>query len=83
MAQKSRFTGTDGFQKRQADSEKIALALDFYFRGLSFRKVVDHFRQVHRLRLSPMTVIWTSSPCRRTHDDRLAFFLRSSPCANS
>jgi hypothetical protein len=56
MAQTSRFTGTDGFQKRRADPEKIALALDLYFRGLSLRKVVDHFRQVHRLRLSPMTV---------------------------
>jgi len=62
-----RFTGNDGFQKRRADPEKIALALDLYFRGLSFRKVVDHFRQVHSLRLSPMTVYrWV------THYSRLA-----------
>ena len=51
-----RFTGRDGYQKRRADPEKIALALDLYFRGLSFRKVADHFLQVHELDLSPMTV---------------------------
>lgn len=51
-----RFTGRDGYKKRRADPDKIALALDLYFRGLSLRKVADHFRQVHRLRLSPMTV---------------------------
>ena len=51
-----RFTGNDGYRKRRADPEKIALSLDLYFRGLSLRKIADHFRQVYRLRLSPMTV---------------------------
>jgi putative transposase len=51
-----RFTGRDGFQRRRADPEKIALALDLYFRGMSVRKVADHFAQVHNLRVSPTTV---------------------------
>ena len=51
-----RFTGRDGFQRRRADPEKIALALDLYFRGMSVRKVAEHFRQVHSLPVSPATV---------------------------
>lgn len=51
-----RFTGRDGFQRRRADPEKIALALDLYFRGMSVRKVAEHFRQVHGLKLSHVTV---------------------------
>ena len=51
-----RFTGHDGYQKRRANPEKIALVLDLYFRGLSLRKVADHFRQVYGLRVYPMTV---------------------------
>ncbi len=51
-----RFTGNDGYRRRRADPEKIALAIDLYFRGLSLRKVADHFRQAYRLKLSPMTV---------------------------
>ena len=51
-----RFTGRDGFQRRRSEPEKIALALDLYFRGVSLRQVADHFRQVHGLKLSPMTV---------------------------
>lgn len=62
-----KFTGRDGFHKRRADPEKIALALDLYFRGLSLRKVAEHFRQVHNLKLSPMTIYrWV------THYSRLA-----------
>ena len=51
-----RFTGRDGFQRRRSEPEKIALALDLYFRGLSLRQVAEHFHQVHDLKLSPMTV---------------------------
>lgn len=50
------FTSRDGFRKRRTEPEKIALALDLYFRGLSFRKVAEHFAQVHGLPLSPMTI---------------------------
>lgn len=51
-----RFTGRDGFQRRRADPEKIALALDLYFRGMSVRKVAEHFAQVHSLQVSPTTI---------------------------
>ena len=51
-----RFTGRDGFQRRRSDPEKIALALDLYFRGMSVRKVADHLAQVYSLKVSPATV---------------------------
>jgi putative transposase len=51
-----RFTGRDGFQRRRADPEKIALALDLYFRGMSVRKVAEHFAQVHNLKVNHVTV---------------------------
>jgi len=51
-----RFTGRDGFQNRRTDPEKIALALDLYFRGMSVRKVAEHFAQVHSLQVSYVTV---------------------------
>ena len=61
------FTGRDGFQKRRADPEVIARALDLYFRGVSFRQVRDHLAEAYGLSLSPMTVYrWV------THYSRLA-----------
>ncbi len=51
-----RFTGRDGFHKRRAEPEKIALALDLYFRGLSVRKVSQHFEQAYGLKVSHVTV---------------------------
>jgi putative transposase len=51
-----RFTANDGFKKKRSEPEKIALALDLYFRGLSFRKISEHFQQVHNLDVSHMTV---------------------------
>ncbi len=51
-----RFTGHDGFQRRRSDPEKIALALDLYFRGMSVRKVSEHFVQVHGLKIDHTTV---------------------------
>ncbi len=51
-----RFTGKDGFQKRRSEPEKIALALDLYFRGMSLRQIVDHFNQVYGLAISHVTV---------------------------
>lgn len=52
----ARFTGREGFQKRRSDPEKIALALDLYFRGLSTRQVAEHFRQAYGLRISHVAV---------------------------
>lgn len=51
-----RFTDNNGFKKRRNEPEKIALALDLYFRGLSVRKIAEHFQQVHNLKISHMTV---------------------------
>jgi len=34
----------------------IAVALDLYFRGMSVRKVKDHFSQVHNLKVNHVTV---------------------------
>jgi transposase-like protein len=51
-----RFVGRDGFQRRRSDPEKIALALDLYFRGMSVRKIAEHFAQVHNLKVGHMTV---------------------------
>ena len=51
-----RFVGREGFHNRRADPEKIALALDLYFRGLSVRKVSEHFRQVYGLKISHVAI---------------------------
>jgi len=51
-----RFTDNNGFKKRRSEPEKIALALDLYFRGLSVRKIAEHFQQVYNLHVSHMTV---------------------------
>jgi len=51
-----RFVGRDGFQRRRADPEKIALALDLYFRGMSVRKVKEHFAQAQGLHVSHVTI---------------------------
>lgn len=51
-----RFTGRDGFHRRRSDPEKIALALDLYFRGMSVRKVREHLSQVYSLTVSAATI---------------------------
>ncbi len=51
-----RFTDSNGPRRRRTDPELIALALDLYFRGLSVRKVSEHFQQVYNLKVSHMTV---------------------------
>ncbi len=50
------FSDKNGFKKRRSEPEKIALALDLYFRGLSIRKVAEHLQQVYDLHVSHMTV---------------------------
>jgi putative transposase len=51
-----RFVDRGGFRNRRTDPEKIALAMDLYFRGLSLRKVADHFHQAYSLRVAPSTI---------------------------
>ena len=50
------FSGSEGFHNRRAAPEKISLALDLYFRGLSLRKIAEHLRQVYSLKVSATTV---------------------------
>jgi transposase-like protein len=50
------FSGREGFQKRRADPDTIARALDLYFRGTSLRQVAEHFEQAYGLPISAMTV---------------------------
>jgi len=62
-----RFVDRRGFKRRRSDPETIALALDLYYRGLSIRKIVEHFDQTRRLLVGRMTVYrWV------THFARLA-----------
>jgi putative transposase len=51
-----RFSGLIGFKRRRSDPEVIGLALDLYFRGLSIRKIVEHFQQTKGLVVSRMCV---------------------------
>ncbi|MCI4368059.1 MAG: IS6 family transposase [Thermoplasmata archaeon] len=52
----ARFSGREGFHNRRSDPDKIALALDLYFRGMSVRKIAEHLRQVYSLEISHVTV---------------------------
>ena len=51
-----RFSGLVGFKRRRSDPEVVALALDLYFRGLSIRKIVEHFLQTRGLVVSRMCI---------------------------
>jgi putative transposase len=51
-----RFVDREGFLRRRADPEKIALALDLFYRGLSVRKISEHFHQVYSLKVAPATL---------------------------
>lgn len=51
-----RFGAKDGFQRRHAEAKQIALAIDLYFRGMSVRKIAEHFGQVYSLKVNHTTV---------------------------
>ena len=48
---------TDGFRKMVYRPDTITLVLDLYFKGLSLRKIVDHLKQFHNLKISHTTVL--------------------------
>ncbi|MEN2975377.1 MAG: IS6 family transposase [Candidatus Caldarchaeales archaeon] len=48
----------DAFRKMKYRPEIIALALDLYFKGVSFRKIADHVKQFHGLKVSYVTVYY-------------------------
>jgi len=52
-----RFVTNDGFAKMKYTSEQITQALDLYFKGLSLRKVQDHFHQFYSLKIHHTTIL--------------------------
>ncbi len=52
----TRFTDRTGALRLRNDLRTVGLALDLYFRGLSFRTVADHLRQAHDLTVSAATI---------------------------
>jgi putative transposase len=52
----TRFSNRSGVLRLRCDSRTVALAHDLYFRGLSLRKVADHFAQAYGLSVSPATI---------------------------
>jgi transposase-like protein len=46
-----------GFHKMKNKPEIISLALDLYFKGVSLRKIVDHFKQFHSLKVSHVAIL--------------------------
>lgn len=52
-----RFVVNDGFSKMKYSPEIITQALDLYFKGLSFRKVKDHFEQFLNRKIHHTTVL--------------------------
>jgi transposase-like protein len=47
-----RFTPDKGFKNMKHDPKIITLTLDLYFKGVSLRKIVDHLKQFHDMKVS-------------------------------
>lgn len=52
-----RFTPDNGFSRMKNDPKAITLSLDLYFKGVSYRKIVDHLKQFYELTVTHTTVI--------------------------
>jgi len=46
-----------GFHKMKNKPKIITLALDLYFKGISYRKIVDHLRQFYGIKVSHVAII--------------------------
>lgn len=51
-----RFISNDGFEKMRSDPKIVTLSLDLYFKGISLRKIVDHLRQFHGVKVTHISV---------------------------
>lgn len=51
-----RFVVNDGFEKMKSTPQTVTLALDLYFKGLSLRNIVDHFKQFYDVEVSHVAV---------------------------
>jgi len=52
-----RFVTNYGFQKMKNNPKVITLVMDLYFKGISYRKIVDHLKQFYGLRISHVALI--------------------------
>ena len=52
---KHRFTIDNGFTRMKHTPKAITLAMDLYFKGISFRKICDHLKQFYKLEVNPTT----------------------------
>jgi transposase-like protein len=52
-----RFVINYGFQKMKNNPKVITLAMDLFFKGISYRKIVDHLQQFYGLEISHVTLI--------------------------
>ena len=51
-----RFVVNDGFEKMKSTPQTVTMALDLYFKGLSLRNIVDHFKQFYNVEVSHVAV---------------------------
>jgi transposase-like protein len=52
-----RFVMNYGFQKMKNNAKIITLVMDLYFKGISYRKIVDHLKQFYGLKISHVALI--------------------------
>jgi transposase-like protein len=50
-----RFVIDRGFAKVKFDPNSIMVTLDLYFKGVSYRKICDHLKQFHKIKVNPTT----------------------------
>jgi putative transposase len=53
---KRKFVPNKGFEKRWFEPKIIAITLDLYFKGVSYRKIADHLRQFYGISVDHSTV---------------------------
>lgn len=53
---RTRFVERTGFERMRGDPTTICIALDLYFKGLSYRKITHHLRTFYGIRVSKSTI---------------------------
>jgi putative transposase len=46
-----------GFEKMKATPQVVTVVLDLYFKGISYRKIVDHLKQFHSVEVTHVAII--------------------------
>ncbi len=52
-----RFVVNDGFEKMKATPQVVTVSLDLYFKGISYRKIVDHLKQFYGVEVTHVAII--------------------------